>query len=162
VTLHEYLNQPPADYPEARFDDMDHNGDGILTRYEWHADRESFERMDRNDDGVVTSREFIDPGSLGRRRDVRFRELDRNQDGRISRTEWVGDAEAFRLLDQDVNGVVNLSEYESTWALSRRFRLLDHDGTGDLSREEWPGDRVRFARLDRDRNGLVTRDEYLY
>jgi Ca2+-binding EF-hand superfamily protein len=161
VTLHEFLNPPPGEWREARFEDMDHNDNGVISRWEWHGDRQGFERRDRNDDGLVTEREFLEydkqPASS---RDARFRELDRDRDSRVSRTEWGGDAESFLLLDDDRNGFLSGAEYARTRDLDRRFRLLDRDANGRLARDEWLGERDVFRRLDRDRDEWLSRDEF--
>jgi hypothetical protein len=42
----------------SRFDDLDRNGDSILSRREWPRDDASFRRADLNHDGVITRGEF--------------------------------------------------------------------------------------------------------
>jgi Ca2+-binding EF-hand superfamily protein len=160
VTLHEYLNPPPAELRDAFFEEMDHNEDGLLSRWEWHGDPATFEGRDRNDDGYITAWEFAHPEPGASTSDVRFRQLDRDQDGRITHIEWDGDWESFLVLDQNRDGSVGLYEYLRTRPLDRRFALLDHDRNGSLSREEWHGEPSLFDKLDRDRNGRLSRDEY--
>jgi EF hand len=160
VTLHEYLNPPPAAIQDVFFEEMDHNEDGLLSRWEWHAEPAAFESRDRNDDGYITAWEFAHPEPGASTSDVRFRQLDRDGDGSISHTEWDGDWESFLVLDQNRDGTVGLYEYLRTRPLDRRFALLDHDRSGTLSREEWHGDPALFARLDRDGNGRLSREEF--
>jgi hypothetical protein len=40
------------------FEDLDFNGDGVITRLEWQDDEEAFNRTDRNRDGAINRREF--------------------------------------------------------------------------------------------------------
>lgn len=42
----------------GRFDTLDRNHDGVLSRNEWYEDGSSFDRADRNNDGVVSRIEF--------------------------------------------------------------------------------------------------------
>ncbi len=42
----------------GRFDTLDRNHDGFLSRNEWYEDGSSFDRADRNNDGVVSRIEF--------------------------------------------------------------------------------------------------------
>lgn len=42
----------------GRFDRLDRNDDGVISREEWDGDRATFDRLDRNDDGVISRREF--------------------------------------------------------------------------------------------------------
>jgi Ca2+-binding EF-hand superfamily protein len=160
ITLQEYLNPPPATYRDAFFEEMDHNEDGLLSRWEWHGEPAAFDRRDRNDDGLVTTWEFSHPQPGESTSDVRFRELDRDHDGLIEHSEWTGDWESFLVLDENRDGSVGLHEYLRTRPLDRRFALLDHDRSGTLSKEEWHGDPALFARLDRDRNGRLSRNEF--
>jgi Ca2+-binding EF-hand superfamily protein len=161
VTFMEYIAPPrPAEVREERFEDMDHNNDGVLSRGEWHGDWAGFNRLDRNRDGVVTWREFRQPAPA-ETRGSRFQELDANRDGRLSRAEWKGDWESFSILDRSRDGYLNRAEYLSTAGLVERFGYLDYDDDGMLSREEWLGSADTFANMDRNRDGKVSRDEFL-
>jgi hypothetical protein len=50
---------PVANRREARFRELDHNNDGIISREEWHGTGAEFRRLDTNHDGVLTRPEFI-------------------------------------------------------------------------------------------------------
>src|SRR6188768_804986 len=67
------------DWTAARFKVLDHNGDGRLSRSEWHATPELFTRVDRNRDSVVTRAEFI--AETDGDREDQFFDLDVNKDG---------------------------------------------------------------------------------
>ena len=41
-----------------RFDALDRNDDGVISKGEWTGDAGTFDRLDRNDDGVISRREF--------------------------------------------------------------------------------------------------------
>src|SRR4030095_10034060 len=46
---------PPSRFdPASRFDQMDVNHDGRVTRREWTGNSETFEWLDRNNDGVLS------------------------------------------------------------------------------------------------------------
>ena len=42
----------------GRFDDLDRNDDGVLSRREWPLSSTNFARLDVNDDGVISRSEF--------------------------------------------------------------------------------------------------------
>jgi len=42
----------------GRFDALDRNDDGLISRGEWTGSEDQFDRLDRNDDGVISRREF--------------------------------------------------------------------------------------------------------
>ena len=42
----------------GKFDILDRNDDGVISRGEWTGSRDEFNRLDRNDDGVISRREF--------------------------------------------------------------------------------------------------------
>lgn len=147
------------DWSADRFADLDHNGDGRLTRDEWHYEPETFRRSDRNRDGVLTREEFLGDG-LDDDREDRFRYLDANRDGRISRDEWHGSADAFDWLDRNRDGVLTHVEVVGDDdADADRFSSLDTNRNGVISRNEWHWSGASFERLDRDRSGTLTRDE---
>ena len=42
----------------GRFDALDRNNDGVISRGEWTGSEDSFDRLDTNNDGVISRREF--------------------------------------------------------------------------------------------------------
>jgi hypothetical protein len=48
----------PSPYPGGRFDALDTNDDGVISRDEWRGNRATFDRLDRNDNGVISRDEF--------------------------------------------------------------------------------------------------------
>src|SRR6476659_8851778 len=80
-------------YGRIRFQEMDLNGDRIITREEWRGNDRSFRAQDWNGDGVLSGIELRlgarrpDPDVVGTSgRQDRFVTLDKNGDGRITRT----------------------------------------------------------------------------
>jgi hypothetical protein len=102
--------------PARIFDSADTNGDGVITREEFHAARDQlFGRLDRNGDG------YIDRNDLSGRRAGRQKaqerladlvaQLDVDADGRVSKAEFVnGPTPLFDRADTDRNGELSQDE----------------------------------------------------
>src|SRR3990172_12370700 len=102
---------------QMRFQGMDRDKNGVITRSEWRGNEQSFSNEDWNGDGVLSGDE-VRPGARrvgdllsSERSAARFRELDRNNDGVIRREEWRGDRRAFDRLDTSRNGMLNRDEF---------------------------------------------------
>jgi hypothetical protein len=153
---------------QMRFQGLDRNKDGIITRNEWRGNDPSFSNEDWNGDGVLSGDE-VHPGArrLGdllssERSAARFRDLDRNKDGVIARNEWRGDRRAFDRLDTSRNGMLNRDEFFARKNDHEgRFADLDRNNNGVIARNEWDDDRQAFDRLDANRDGVLRRDEFL-
>lgn len=163
-----------------RYQAMDANNDGVISRSEWRGSDQSFRRHDWNNDGVLSGDEL---SSGWRRRDDRdngvdgnqgrgeptdwtaqaFDRLDDNRDGSISRQEWRYSDDAFRRVDRNNDGVVSEREFLGEEGFDRnpatRFDALDVNHDGRVSRREWTGSSETFSWLDRDNDGVLTRFE---
>lgn len=149
------------DWTDGRFRTLDHDGDGRLSRAEWHATHEQFARIDRNRDNVVSLPEFRGETGVDDDRDDRFVDLDDNRDGRLARSEWHGSAAVFDALDANHDGVLTRQEAIGTEGGARdEFRSLDVDGDGAVARSEWHWNAAAFARLDDNRDGRLSRQEW--
>ena len=183
ITVDEYVNQPAASDRERRFQTLDRNRNGVISRGEWRGETMDFDDVDRNGDNRITLEECLDmdasddygPGATGR--EGRFARMDRNGDGVLTRSEW-RESSSFSRADRNGDGVVTRREYlnadvlyEPTYddnnydnqysgSRSERFRDLDVDGNGYVSRFEWPYDRSEFDMLDRNRDGRLTASEF--
>lgn len=100
----------------ANFDRIDVNGDGVISRAEFHKVRaERWTQIDRNGDGYLSEDDF--PRWAARRARTQLAEiafLDGNNDGRISKDEFLnGPAPLFTWADLNSDGDLTLSELEA-------------------------------------------------
>jgi len=153
---------------QMRFQGMDRNRDGRITRNEWRGNNQSFSNEDWNGDGVLSGDE-VRPGASrvgellsSERTAARFRDLDGNNDGVITRTEWRDDRKAFDRLDTNRNGMLNRDEFFANKNdLEGRFADLDRNNDGAIARNEWDDDRQAFDALDANRNGVLSHGEFI-
>jgi Ca2+-binding EF-hand superfamily protein len=170
--------------PAIRFQEMDRNHDGAITREEWRGSVQSFKVHDWNGDGKLSGNEV----RIGAARDARasnadnfdysereyafddwtdrgFRALDYNRDNRITGDEWHFDREGFRRADHNGDGVVSRAEFFNQDAVDDdrgdRFPDLDANRDGRLSRDEWHGSPSQFSVLDGNHDGFISRAEML-
>lgn len=163
---------------ETRFQAMDTNRDGAISRSEWRGSDQSFQRHDWNGDRVLSGneirvgapREFGEEGDDYDQSRPEFRNwtergftnLDRNQDGRIARAEWFYDREGFIRADRNGDNALSREEFLSGDVdvdREDRFEYLDANRNGRIERTEWHASRDAFTWLDRNRDGVLSRAE---
>jgi hypothetical protein len=173
---------------QMRFQGMDRNHDGVITRDEWRGSDKSFRNQDWNGDNVLSGDE-VRPGARkpptsDARRDwnndgvvdnqdvlinQRFHAYDRNGDGRITIDEWraaSADSALFYRLDTDHNRSLTLAEYGTMNGVAAqggpRFQFpdLDRNRDGWITRNEWNMGNAEFDRLDTNRDNRISRFEF--
>ncbi|HKY22760.1 MAG TPA: hypothetical protein VJM31_16220 [Vicinamibacterales bacterium] len=168
--------QAPA---RMRFQAMDTNGDGAISRDEWKGSPRSFQVHDWNGDGRLAGPEV----AIGGRRNSSWEEadhvpgrferyvswtaagfsnLDHNRDGGITANEWHFDIDTFRRVDRNRDGVMDRAEFLGEgWDDDRgdSFDDLDFNNNGRVERNEWHGSAEAFNALDRNRDGVLSRFE---
>ncbi len=166
--------QPVTKY---RFQALDKNNDGRITREEWDGNARSFQNHDWNGDGVLSGNEV----RTGYQRDTEladhqpnrfernlnwtkanFTTLDHNRDNRISANEWHFDFETFRRVDANSNDSLSLQEFLGEGVEDVRddsFDNMDWNNNGRVEKSDWFGGAAEFARLDRNRDGVLSRFE---
>ena len=72
---------------QMRFQAMDRDGDGVITRSEWRGNLQSFRQHDRNNDGVLSGEEVwaAEDNSTSQELAEIFSRADRNNDRLLSR-----------------------------------------------------------------------------
>ena len=164
---------------QIRFDSMDTNNDGVITREEWRGTDRAFQNQDWNGDGRLSGQEV----AIGARRNQNFEEadhipnryeryvswtqagfnnLDHNRDRRITSNEWHFDIETFRRVDRNRDGALDQTEFLGADVDDVRdtsFDDLDWNNNGRVERSEWSGSPAVFTDLDRNRDGVLSRFE---
>ena len=162
-----------------RFQEMDRNNDGVITRQEWNGSDRSFEVHDWNRDGRLSGEEV----GLGRQRQSQieppdhnpnrfernlnwtrqnFTALDHNRDGKLTSNEWHFDLETFRRVDRNRDNAINLAEFMGEGNDDDRgdnFDDLDYNNNGRVERSEWHGGLDDFRWLDKNNDGVLSRYE---
>jgi hypothetical protein len=95
---------------KAEIQQMDRNGDGVVTRAEWQGPAGAFRLHDTNKDGMLSGNEVWDAGR-NRNRVDRFRDFDVNNDGIITRSEWHDSLATFRVLDRNRDNRISRVEF---------------------------------------------------
>ena len=111
ITRAEFLGEDdPEDDRDDRFDYLDANNDGRISRAEWHGTAARFDALDSNRDGMLTRREVrgVDeaPTDL-------FASVDVNRDNRVTRDEWHWSRGSFDTRDANRDGVLTRDEFSS-------------------------------------------------
>lgn len=167
-----------------RYQGLDRNKDGRITRAEWNGSDQSFRNHDWNNDGVLSGDEVL-PGARRQARDrdrefdepdgdyqfdnwtvAGFRGIDQNGDNRITADEWHFDRESFGRADHNGDGVISRREFlnepqdqDDDRGREDRFVDLDTNRDNRISRAEWRESRASFNLLDDNRDGVLTRTE---
>lgn len=163
---------------EIRFQGMDTNGDGQISRSEWRGSDQSFQRHDWNGDRVLSgnevrvgaARDFGEEGDDYNQARPEFRNwtargfanLDRNSDGRIARGEWFYAREDFIRADRNGDNALTRDEFLSADVdvdREDRFEYLDANNNNRIERSEWHASRETFTWLDRNSDGVLSRQE---
>ena len=162
-----------------RFQEMDRNNDGVVTRQEWNGSARSFEVHDWNNDGRLSGEEV----RIGAQRNTNwetadhnpnrfernlswtrnaFTNLDHNRDGRLETNEWHFDRETFLRVDRNRDNAISLNEFVGEGVEDLRgdnFDDLDRNNNGRVERAEWYGGAEDFRWLDKNGDGILTRYE---
>jgi len=152
----------------TRFQDMDTDHNGEISRAEWRGNDRSFRNQDWNGDGKLSGDEIRAGARRGSRGAVetsgtqdRFVELDSNHDGWLTRAEWHGSPVVFDALDANGDGRLTHEEaIGSNAAAQNEFKSLDVNGDGAIARSEWQWNADAFDRLDANRDGRLTLREF--
>ncbi|HUP38927.1 MAG TPA: hypothetical protein VM115_02315 [Vicinamibacterales bacterium] len=169
---------------QMRYQAMDTNRDGMVTRDEWRGTDRAFRNEDWNGDGVLSgdevragarrqnwSQDWNRDGrvdNLDSQISQRFRGYDMNSDNRVARSEWPGDQPLFARLDTSRDGYLTIQEYtqgagftlDSQGGPAYRFSNIDMNNDGWVTRNEWNLDNASFTRLDLNRDNRISRFEF--
>jgi len=95
-----------------RWQRLDKDKNGTISRDEWVRDPQAFDRLDANKDGALSPDELSQAvrQRARQRGDDRWKRLDKDGNGSISREEWPRNPEAFDRLDTNKDGVLTREE----------------------------------------------------
>jgi hypothetical protein len=104
-----------------RFQNMDRNGNGVIERSEWNANRGSFDDYDWNHDGILSGDELRRGArrpaqAVGRNNNVdynTFANLDTDHSGTITPNEWRWTLRSFERYDTDRDNLLTRREFEA-------------------------------------------------
>ena len=164
---------------QIRFQAMDQNRDGKISRDEWQGSDRSFQVHDWNKDGMLSGPEV----RIGAQRTTNVEEpdhnpsryeqnlnwsaanftaLDHNRDGRLMANEWHFDMETFRRVDDNRDNAITRAEFlgaDDDDDRGDNFDDLDYNNNGLVERSEWHGSNASFTALDKNRDGRLSRYE---
>lgn len=109
--------QTPDEERRARFDQIDTDQDGKISRGEFKARRDSrFAEFDADDSGTLSKGEFgvaVEGTPAARFPGMAFRRADKNGDKAITEQEWTSlPIAAFDRLDDNEDGMLEFSEFQ--------------------------------------------------
>ncbi len=114
-----------------QFDELDADGDGVVTMVELEAHRIArFNEFDTDSDGSLSKAEVA--GLVGERRSRSRRNQESVSEDRLNR--WIE-----RLIDRhdsDENGSISMAELRAP-RIERMMEYLDSDGDGQLTKAEF-------------------------
>lgn len=163
-----------------RFEAMDRNSDGQISREEWKGSARSFSVHDWNGDGRLSGDEVRIGARRNNQQEVAdhvpgraerylnwtaagFTSLDHNRDNRIDGSEWHYDLESFRRADSNRDDVLTRAEFigegDEDDDREDSFDDLDVNNNGLVERDEWHASTTMFNVLDRNRDGVLSRFE---
>lgn len=169
-----------AQISRMRFQAMDANNDGRVTRQEWKGSARSFEVHDWNNDGVLSGEEVRVGGRRAQQLESAdhnpnrwetnlnwtrssFTSLDHNRDNRLTSNEWHFDLETFRRVDRNRDNALSLNEFIGEGVeddlRGDNFDDLDVNNNGRVERSEWYGALADFRWLDQNNDGILSRYE---
>ncbi len=115
---------------------------------------------------ATKSDKYPEPKSLR----AQFDKADSNEDGKVSKEEFgiLRVEDAFKLFDDNENGVITVDEFVASGGSRKAFEMLDENGNGEITLGEAMGSRVvmdsmltTFYEADKDSDGTVTLAEAL-
>lgn len=163
----------PGEGPSFGLFQADSNSDGTVTQAEFDANRASrFQALDANNDGQLTREEMRagrsergERGHHGRggRGMHHLARADANEDGAITRDEFLArPTQMFDRMDANDDGVISADErpQRRERGEGQGRRSSDADNDGQISQSEFAAmGASRFERLDANDDGRVTREE---
>ncbi len=141
--------------------ERDGDGDGAVTRGEWHGPAADFDRLDRNHDRVLKPDDFdwSDASVFARQGEYfryHFRRIDTNKDARISQSEW----DAFFALTGEGKDYLTADDFRDAWTIAPpaappSLLMRGPGGPTEGETDEWAMKRTLLTGLARSEIGSM-------
>jgi len=155
--------QGPAGNPEAMFDLMDKNQDGVVSREEFQMYGPGMMGQGRGGMGAGPGRQGMGQGAgrgMGRADDgmpPMFGNLDTDESGTVSLSEMLSFREGvFFAMDEDGDGSLTMEEYMAV----RMGPGADPSTRGPRSAQSQSRKEARFPDMDKNQDGRVSSEEF--
>lgn len=116
---HVSAQAPTPEAPRPTLKPADTDGDGKITRAEWTKLVQSFRQLDSNQDNAVDAAELQAAVGDPQSESIVLAPVDFTGGGKVMRPAWLSLGGAFKRIDTDKSGTLELAEFEAVVAAKK-------------------------------------------